>query len=219
VDSLEARLFTGGFCDDPSARVSVGGKLISRFRPIDDALAQAGFYLEFLTPLEGDGLDRRTGEPQVCVDLQPPVTAVPLRYLELLLFEPLELVVVRRSRPTARIPHPALYAMQKLLINKERRKQGGGKMAKDCDYVFDIARLFGRDSGAALGAALKRALQVGGYPRSWFTSAARTAFSLFGKANGAGIQSVIERRSDLHQVEVVILMAPLLAAFDSALRE
>jgi hypothetical protein len=32
-------------------------------------------------------------------------------------------------------------------------------------------------------------------------------------------RSVIERRSDLHEVEVVILMAPLLAAFDSDLRE
>jgi hypothetical protein len=78
------------------------------------------------------------------VEVQPNVRAQALRYLELLLHEPVAFDA--RCLPNVgldesveiRIPNPGTFVLQKALIGPERRPD---KRAKDAAYVYDLAIL------------------------------------------------------------------------------
>jgi hypothetical protein len=217
---LEQLLLAGGFIDDPNARVTHDGQLISRYRPTNELLAREGFYLEFLTPLQGDGRDRRTSKPIICATLQPPITAQPLRYLDLLLFEPLEFIVPRRSYPTAKLAQPATYVIQKTLISDERRLQGGGKFAKDCAYVYDTARLFRDRAEEMFTVPLRKANAHGGFPAQWFKKAAKCFERLYCSAASEGAAAVVGYYGGaLTPGEVTAVMAELVEAVRTGCRK
>ena len=105
----------------------------------DDA---AGFYAEFLTPMSGSGR-RRTGEAW-STELRAGVTAQRLRHLELLLDTPWR---VRLGADwgldhavDVRIPNPASFIAQRLLIHDQRLP---AKKAQDILYIHDTLELFG----------------------------------------------------------------------------
>ncbi len=102
-------------------------------------------YVELLTPLTGKA-STRTGAVKRLVEIQPGIEAQVIRYLDLLLQLPLtvECVLVpslKIDEPEValRIPHPAMYVVQKLLCRDTRRVV---KQEKDLAYIFDVIALF-----------------------------------------------------------------------------
>ena len=106
--------------------------------------ADAGFYVEFLTPLHG-GERKRGGRPDATLS-KAGITAQKLRHLELLLISPWVVTVgSKESVPLARnadvlVPNPASFIVQKLLIHGSRRAD---ERAQDVLYVHDTLELFG----------------------------------------------------------------------------
>jgi predicted nucleotidyltransferase len=104
----------------------------------------AGFFAEFLTPLEGSGLKRR-GVPDATV-ARAGVTAQKVRYLELLLVHPWTVRLGQaQGVPGATdlevpVPNPASFIVQKLLIHSHRHP---AKRAQDILYIHDTLELFG----------------------------------------------------------------------------
>ena len=97
-----------------------------------------GFDVEFLTNLPA-GEYRRDGTPNATVAVAG-VTALRLHYVRLLLVAPWTVTVrpedgypVAAAEVSLRIPNPASYVVQKLLIHKDRK----GKAAKDVLYIHD----------------------------------------------------------------------------------
>jgi hypothetical protein len=104
----------------------------------------AGFFVEFSTPLEGSGL-RRRGAPDATV-ARAGVTAQKMRYLELLLVHRWTVRLGRAQGAPGladldvHVPNPASFIAQKLLIHSDRRP---GKRAQDILYIHDTLELFG----------------------------------------------------------------------------
>ncbi len=99
---------------------------------------ESGFYVEFLTPLEG-GEVKRGGRLDVTTKVGG-VSAQKLRHLEVLLIQPRVVTLSREmglplSAPTAiRIPNPASYVVQKVLVLGKRHPRS---QAKDVLYLHD----------------------------------------------------------------------------------
>lgn len=106
--------------------------------------ADAGFYVEFLTPLHG-GERKRGGRPDATLS-KAGITAQKLRHLELLLISPwIVSVGPQAGFPLAGdvdvlVPNPASFIVQKLLIHGSRRPD---EKAQDVLYVHDTLELFG----------------------------------------------------------------------------
>ncbi len=104
--------------------------------------------IELLSPLQGSA-SRRDGSPKVTAEVQPGTSAQQLRYLELLLTEPLAIPAARvaaigmpESSAAIRVPNPVSYVMQKILIMRDQGRSSAD-IAKDCYYIYEAAVLFG----------------------------------------------------------------------------
>jgi hypothetical protein len=103
-----------------------------------------GFYAEFLTALQGDGL-RRDGQRDLTV-AKAGITAQKLRYLDMLLIAPWSIRIgpdigTPVNRPVdILVPNPASFMVQKLLIQSRRN---ANKKAQDVLYIHDTLELFG----------------------------------------------------------------------------
>jgi hypothetical protein len=104
----------------------------------------AGFYAEFLAPLQGGEFTRR-GSRDVTV-ARAGITAQKLRHLDLLLVAPWAVNIGHGTEvpltPPAEVllPNPVSFMVQKLLIHKKRRPE---KRAQDLLYIHDTLELFG----------------------------------------------------------------------------
>jgi hypothetical protein len=123
------------------------------------AINDPNLEVEFLCPLTG-GEYRRSGKRKVVAAIQPNVTAQQLRYLDVLLFEPWAIDVRRipalKALPrgtTVRVPNPASYVMQKVLIRTQNRAPAS--CDKDCGYIYEVAVAF-RDALPEVGAVARR---------------------------------------------------------------
>lgn len=100
----------------------------------------AGFYVEFLTPLVG-GEFTRGGDRDVTTPILG-VSAQKLRHLDVLLISPWSVTLpVRAATQSVLIANPVSYLAQKLLINAKRKP---GESAKDILYIHDTLALFAR---------------------------------------------------------------------------
>lgn len=103
----------------------------------------SGFYVEFLSPLVG-GPVKRGGLEEATARISG-VTAQALRHLDLLLHSPwsvdLESGVGGRVKGpvTVKIPNPAAYIVQKVLVSQKRRP---ADRAKDVGYIHDTFLAF-----------------------------------------------------------------------------
>jgi hypothetical protein len=100
----------------------------------------AGFYVEFLTPLVG-GEFTRGGNRDVTTPIAG-VSAQKLRHLDVLLVSPW--TVTRQATATPHrllIANPVSYLAQKLLVSAKRKPS---ERAKDIVYIHDTLSLFGR---------------------------------------------------------------------------
>ena len=106
--------------------------------------ADAGFYVEFLTPLHGG--ERKRGGRSDATLAKAGITAQKLRHLELLLISPWVVTVGPRAgvhlarNLDVLVPNPASFVVQKLLIHGSRRAD---EKAQDVLYVHDTLELFG----------------------------------------------------------------------------
>ena len=114
---------------------------VTRYTLGDD---DAGFYAEFLTPLQGSGV-KRSGAPDATV-AKAGITAQKLRHLDILLIDPWQITVgpdqgVPLPQPTdLQVPNPTSFIVQKLLIQESRSP---AKRAQDVLYIHDALELFG----------------------------------------------------------------------------
>jgi hypothetical protein len=104
-----------------------------------------GLYVEFIAPLLG-GPVGRDGKPKDTA-LVGGVSAQTLRHVELLLEEPWSVGISERlgfpvgpETVCLRVPNPASFIAQKLLVLRKRKPE---KRAKDLLYVHDTLLLFG----------------------------------------------------------------------------
>ena len=115
---IRAALDKAGFHEDFSGEHTPP---VTRYRL---GVEDGGFYAEFLTPLQGDGL-RRSGRPDVTVS-KAGITAQKLRHLDLLLIAPWTVHVgpeneVPVTAPVdVRLANPVSFVVQKLLIHSPR---------------------------------------------------------------------------------------------------
>jgi nucleotidyltransferase-like protein len=104
----------------------------------------AGFYAEFLTPLQGSGF-KRNGEPDATIS-KAGITAQKLRFLDILLVSPWVIRIgsdqgFPLSHPTdLQVANPVSFIAQKLLIQTARPP---AKRAQDVLYIHDALELFG----------------------------------------------------------------------------
>lgn len=128
-DRLLARGFTEKFLGDDRPPVT-------HYQLGDD---DAGFYVEFITPLPG-GEFRREGTRDVTTSVGG-ITAQKLHYVDVLLIEPWSVMLGSPGAlMKAIIANPLCYIAQKLLINSKRRLP---ERAKDVLYIHDTLELFG----------------------------------------------------------------------------
>lgn len=104
----------------------------------------AGFYAEFLVPLQG-GEVKRDGTPDVTLS-KAGVNAQKLRHLELVLVAPWSVQIgpgtdIPFDEPVdLLVPNPVSFIVQKILVHDERKP---GKKAQDVLYIHDTLELFG----------------------------------------------------------------------------
>ena len=129
--SLAARLEAGGFLWTPRGTETPPA---AAFTWVDTN--QSEVEIEFLVPARG-------GHGTGIVEIQSPVTAQALRHVEILLDDPLRIVVDDASplarelafRGIVRIPRAGHFSVQKALMHRTR---GRAKQIKDFFYVFDL---------------------------------------------------------------------------------
>jgi hypothetical protein len=105
--------------------------------------AELGFYVEFLTVLQGDGL-RRGGQPDLTL-AKAGITAQRLRYLDVLLIAPWTIALgpeteIAVKETSVLVPNPISFVIQNLLIHSKRP---ANKKAQDVPYIHDMLQLFG----------------------------------------------------------------------------
>lgn len=104
----------------------------------------APIHGEFLTPLTGSETDR-DGQPKSPTEVQNGLNAEALRYLDLILWEPILFDVSsidelgRRNELNVQIPRPGAYLVQKVLCSEDRSSRE--KRDKDLAYCYDVATL------------------------------------------------------------------------------
>jgi len=106
--------------------------------------ADQSFYVEFLAPRTGDGLNRH-GQPDATI-AKAGVTAQKLRHVDLLLIDPWHLLLDRAiGFPIAEpadvlVANPVSFIGQRLLIHHQRDPM---KRSQDVLYIHDTLELFG----------------------------------------------------------------------------
>ena len=105
----------------------------------------AGFYVEFLTPLAGSGR-RRDGSP-IANERRAVILAQRVRHLDILLIHPWQVTLdaehgVPLPEPlNVLVAHPLCFMIQKFLIRESRHTQK--KAAQDLLYIHDTIQMFG----------------------------------------------------------------------------
>jgi hypothetical protein len=95
------------------------------------------FQVEFLTPLTG----RNEPAGKRAEIRQLSVPAIPLRFLDYLIEEPVPAVAIGRRPVLVRVPQPARYAVHKLIVAQERKKDFALKAQKDLEQSFDLQKV------------------------------------------------------------------------------
>ena len=94
-------------------------------------------YVEFLTPLHGS--ENKRGVSDITQKIQPDLSAQKLRFLDLLLKNPWTMNtssvpgLKKYPKLVVKVPHPAMFIMQKILISDRRT---GKSRPKDFAYIY-----------------------------------------------------------------------------------
>ncbi len=138
-----AKLMTeAGFAEEFLA--SAASSPIVKYVPQDH---DKTFDVEFLCPLRGRRR-RHSATKGGGVEINDGLLAQPLQYLNILLIDPWRIdlveaglaVEVPERKLLVRIPNPAAYVVQKVLIRDRQREEAAKR--KDCYYIYTIAVMF-----------------------------------------------------------------------------
>lgn len=111
------------------------------------------FKVEFLTPLKGRDTGKRTEIRQLGVP------AIPLRFLDYLIEEPVAAIALGRKPVLVRVPSPARFAVHKLIVAQERK--GSPKSQKDLEQSYDLQKVLLKIDPEGLEEAFDEARQRG----------------------------------------------------------
>ena len=89
------------------------------------------------------------------------VPAIPLRFLDYLIEEPLPAVALGRRPVLVRVPQPARYAVHKLIVAQERDRRFALKAQKDLEQSFDLQKVLETLDPESLAEAFKDARKKG----------------------------------------------------------
>jgi hypothetical protein len=101
------------------------------------AYRSAGFKVEFLTPMRGPEEDDRQPLPAVGTFGQP------LRFLDFLIYQEVEAVVLHDAGIAVRVPDPVRFALHKLIISQRRRDLA--KARKDRAQAHQLLEVLAED--------------------------------------------------------------------------
>lgn len=182
--SIADLLADAGFVLFEAPALDVRRRGAQRFQDASHGTAKpAPTYLELLAPMRGK-------PKEGVIEPQPGVRAQPLRYLDLLAHEPLE--VSAKQVPElgidddvlVRVPHPAMYVLQKALARKSGRVLA--KQPKDMAYVYDVAMLT-QPVWPDLGAVVARAADESEEWAAWIRKALALLDELFASETADGV--------------------------------
>ncbi|HNZ03425.1 MAG TPA: GSU2403 family nucleotidyltransferase fold protein [Myxococcota bacterium] len=163
--SISERLKDSEFVAIPSLGTEPA---VIRFQPSRFGTERLGpVYAEFLAPLVGSDADRR-GVSRDVVVVQPGLTAQALRYLDILLVEPIPFdactipEIGLDETSVILLPSPAGFVLQKLLAWPSREPE---KRPKDLAYVYEVAILT-QKQWSCLAEVVNRLRD--GFPSTWF---------------------------------------------------
>lgn len=174
-----------------------------------------GFYAEFLTPLIGRERDK-AGNANATL-AKADITAQKLRYLDVLLMSPWEVLLPAVDGSSAsmlvRIPNPVRFVVQKFLIHEGREPE---KQAQDLLYVHDTLEIFASQLthlAAIWREDVEPSLQRSGWIRSFMTTKER----LLGQV-GAALRDAAAIRPD-RQLDPERMRRLCIAAFYEIISE
>jgi hypothetical protein len=113
--------------------------------------------VEFLTPLTG----RNPPKGSRTEIRQLGVPAIPLRFLDYLIENPVPAVALGRRPVLVRVPQPARYAVHKLIVSQERDKRFSLKTQKDLEQSFDLQKALEKIDPDSLAEAFEEAQKRG----------------------------------------------------------
>jgi hypothetical protein len=129
---------------------------LSNKYPPSSFVGPSGMRVDIVTPLRGK--PRNIVKIRNIVD----VAAIPLRFLDFLIKEPVDsvLIGVRGGIPVT-IPHPARYAIHKLIISSQRPVSELAKSAKDIIQAEQIILICAKEQLYELKMAFNEAMRQG----------------------------------------------------------
>jgi hypothetical protein len=183
-DPLATLMANAGFVEEC---YSTSNEPVVKYRSKD---ANVAAEIEFLCPLSGIP-GGRTGVG-AAVEVQAGLMAQPLRYLEILVMSPWQVDLGRAPEfdrfkgVMIRVPNPAAYVLQKVLIRDQRRKPES--QMKDCYYMYEVSVVF-RNNLAALG---QEYAGLRNLPSRWLKRFESTIRSLFRDEHAEGATSALD---------------------------
>ncbi len=116
--------------------------------------AKDGLRVEFLTPNRGPETDSPRSLPALQIDAQP------LRFLDFLIYEPEQAVVLHGAGTLVLVPSPQRYAVHKLIISR-RRRGGNVKRDKDIQQAGALLKILTQKRPHELGEVWNEAFERG----------------------------------------------------------
>jgi hypothetical protein len=124
--------------------------------------AKGGLRVDFLTPNDGHDTDKPQRLPALQTDAQP------LRFLDFLIYEPEQAVVLHGSGVQVLVPSPQRYAVHKLIISR-RRRGGNIKREKDVQQAEALFKILIQKRPYELGDVWNEAFERGQHWRQALT--------------------------------------------------
>ncbi|MDX1581262.1 MAG: GSU2403 family nucleotidyltransferase fold protein [Alphaproteobacteria bacterium] len=115
----------------------------------------AGTMVELLTPNQGKDTEEPVELPALGAH------AVPLRFLDYLINEPVQAAALYRSGVLVNVPAPARYAIHKLIVAARRHSAAKTKAAKDIAQASVLIEILAADFPDELEAACEEACERG----------------------------------------------------------
>jgi hypothetical protein len=116
---------------------------------------ESGALVELLTPNEGPDREEPVELPALGA------YALPLRFLDYLIHQPVRAAVLYRSGVLVNVPQPARYAVHKLIVAIRRAARATEKARKDIEQSAALIRVLADDRPDELGEALDEARKRG----------------------------------------------------------
>lgn len=200
--------------DKTAPMLAILKEVDSSFRPVPTVhkdhvtsyVAKDGLRVEFLTPNRGPDSD----SPRPLAALQ--TDAQPLRFLDFLIYEPEQAVVLHGAGILVLVPSPQRYAVHKLIISR-RRRSGNIKRDKDLQQAEILLRILSGKRPYELGEVWNEAFGRG---EKWAQALAEAMTLIDPLARDLTLKAANRTRSVLPQIDLTFSDQPPTYDFDRA---